>query len=130
MALNWCEGLKKETYRQGLTSERRYYVLFLHCRYLLQLFVNLKVTNKQNTICSSLTHKSHFFIDFPVCNPSQQFPFPVRSRRIRRREKLFLIVYETDCQALVPNPNPLVPNPPRHNPNPVSTPIKPKGDWG
>ena len=72
MALKWCEGLKPSDGFLHL----RYYARFLHCGYLLQLFVNLKVTNKQNTICSR-THKSHF-IDFPVCNPSRQFPFPVR----------------------------------------------------
>ncbi len=66
MALNWCEGLKPSDGFLHL----RYYARFLHCGYLLQLFVNLKVTNKQNTICSR-THKSHF-IDFPVCNPQSQ----------------------------------------------------------
>ena len=74
MALNWCEGLKPIQTGSYIWDTRPG---FLHCRYLLQLFVNLKVTNKQNTICSARTHKSHF-IDFPVYITSRQFPFPVR----------------------------------------------------
>lgn len=52
---------------------------FLHCRYLLQLFVNLKVTNKQNTICSP--HSQISLHRFPRLQSQSAISFPGKMGR-------------------------------------------------